>query len=157
MLTDLDWQLRARRRRRGAAEVEAMFAPFGASACAARYHAAGALPGIYAAADLYVWPACNEAYGMALLEAQAAGLPVVAGREGGVPDIVAHGPPGSWSPAPAGGFRRRGRARSWSTRSGGGHGRGGQARVRRGTTCPAPGDGWPRRWPIYGMPACASA
>ena len=32
-----------------------------------------ALPEIYAAADLYVWPACNEAYGMALLEAQAAG------------------------------------------------------------------------------------
>ena len=52
---------------------------------------AAALPEIYAAADLYVWPACNEAYGMALLEAQAAGVPVVAGAEGGVPDIVADG------------------------------------------------------------------
>ena len=31
------------------------------------------------AADIYVWPAVGEAYGMALLEAQAAGLPVVAG------------------------------------------------------------------------------
>ena len=39
----------------------------------------GALPAIYAAADLLVWPACNEAYGMAMLEAQAAGVPVVAG------------------------------------------------------------------------------
>ncbi|MFO1189373.1 MAG: glycosyltransferase family 4 protein [Alphaproteobacteria bacterium] len=50
---------------------------------------ADALPGFYAAADVLPWPAVNEAYGMALLEAQAAGLPVVAGRTGGVPDIVA--------------------------------------------------------------------
>ena len=41
-----------------------------------------------AASDLFVWPACNEAFGMALLEAQAAGLPVVAGAVGGVEDIV---------------------------------------------------------------------
>lgn len=43
---------------------------------------------IYAAADLMVWPAIQEAYGMALLEAQAASLPVLAGDAGGVPDIV---------------------------------------------------------------------
>ncbi len=43
-----------------------------------------------AACDLTVWPAVDEAYGMALLEAQAAGCPVVAGRTGGVPRIVAH-------------------------------------------------------------------
>ncbi len=49
---------------------------------------AGALPGLYAAADAYLWPAVNEAYGMAFLEAQAAGLPVVAGRAGGVADVV---------------------------------------------------------------------
>jgi Glycosyl transferases group 1 len=48
----------------------------------------------YAAADLFVWPAVNEAYGMAILEAEAAGLPVVAGRTGGVPDIVADGESG---------------------------------------------------------------
>ena len=47
-----------------------------------------ALPGLYAAADAYLWPAVNEAYGMAFLEAQAAGLPVVAGRAGGVADVV---------------------------------------------------------------------
>jgi glycosyltransferase involved in cell wall biosynthesis len=47
-----------------------------------------------AAADLCVWPAINEAFGMALLEAQASGLPVVAGAAGGVADIVASGATG---------------------------------------------------------------
>ncbi len=52
------------------------------------------LPAIYAGADLMVWPAINESYGMAMLEAQAAGLPVVAGRTGGVPDVVRDGETG---------------------------------------------------------------
>ncbi|HEU4350882.1 MAG TPA: glycosyltransferase family 4 protein [Burkholderiales bacterium] len=46
---------------------------------------------MYAACDLYAWPAVNEAYGMALLEAQAAGLPVVARATRGVPDVVVDG------------------------------------------------------------------
>lgn len=76
-------------------QVEGCFAPLGTE----RVRFVGALEpqalaGIYAAADLYVWPACGEAYGMALLEAQAAGLPVVAGAEGGVADVVAHGETG---------------------------------------------------------------
>ena len=50
---------------------------------------ARAMPAIYAACDLYVWPAVREAYGMAMLEAQASGLPVVAGRGVGVGDVVA--------------------------------------------------------------------
>jgi glycosyltransferase involved in cell wall biosynthesis len=47
------------------------------------------LPNIYAGADLLLWPAINEAYGMTILESQAAGTPVVAGAAGGVPAIVA--------------------------------------------------------------------
>lgn len=56
------------------------------------------LAALYAASDLYVWPAVNEAYGMALLEAQAAGLPVLSVRTRGVPDIVAHGTTGWLTP-----------------------------------------------------------
>jgi len=44
-----------------------------------------------AAGDLFVWPAVNEAYGMSMLEAQAAGLPVVSCALRGVPDVVLDG------------------------------------------------------------------
>ncbi len=57
-----------------------------------------ALSEIYAACDLFVWPAVNEAYGMALLEAQASGLPVIAARTGGVPAIVEDGITGLLTP-----------------------------------------------------------
>jgi glycosyltransferase involved in cell wall biosynthesis len=46
------------------------------------------MPQTLAAADLFVWPAAGEAYGMAMLEAQASGLPVVAGDLRGVPEVV---------------------------------------------------------------------
>jgi glycosyltransferase involved in cell wall biosynthesis len=90
-LTDLPWRLEIVGDGEARDEIAAMFAPFGERI---RLHGAlplRELPRIYGAADLYVWPAVNEAYGMALLEAQAAGVPVVAGREGGVPDVVLDG------------------------------------------------------------------
>jgi glycosyltransferase involved in cell wall biosynthesis len=58
----------------------------------------GALIEPYAACDLLVWPAINEAFGMALLEAQACGLPVLAGASGGVPAIVVDGKTGFLTP-----------------------------------------------------------
>ena len=51
-----------------------------------------------AAGDLFVWPALAEAYGMAILEALAAGLPVVACDEGGVADLVEHDENGLLAP-----------------------------------------------------------
>jgi glycosyltransferase involved in cell wall biosynthesis len=66
-----------------------------------------ALPPVYAAADLYVWPALREAYGLAMLEAQAAGLPVVAGQGGGVAEVVADGRSGVLTaPGEPGAFAR---------------------------------------------------
>jgi glycosyltransferase involved in cell wall biosynthesis len=56
------------------------------------------LAGYYAACDLFAWPAINEAYGMAILEAQATGLPVVAGASGGVAGIVDAGTTGLLTP-----------------------------------------------------------
>jgi len=39
--------------------------------------------------DIFVWPAIDEAFGMAFIEAQACGLPVIAGNGGGVASVVA--------------------------------------------------------------------
>ena len=47
-----------------------------------------ALANLYAGSDLFLWPAVGEPMGMAMLEAQAHGLPVVAARTRGVPDLV---------------------------------------------------------------------
>lgn len=48
---------------------------------------------------IYVWPGCGEAYGLSYLEAQAAGLPVVAQNTAGVPEVVCHGETGLLTPA----------------------------------------------------------
>ena len=56
------------------------------------------LLGLMSSSDLFVWPAIDEAYGMAILEAQSQGLPVIAGRSGGVGDIVRDGETGTLVP-----------------------------------------------------------
>jgi len=46
------------------------------------------------ASDGFVFPTENEAFGASLIEAMACGLPCVATRTGGIPDIVTHGEDG---------------------------------------------------------------
>lgn len=53
-----------------------------------------AIAHILSNASIYVWPGHGEAYGLAYLEAQAAGLPVVAERIAGVPEVVKDGETG---------------------------------------------------------------
>lgn len=94
-----DWQLIVVGDGSERAAIEALFEPFFDRTVFTGALATKPLFDIYGAADLLVWPAINEAYGMALLEAQASGLPVVAGDTGGVPDIVRHGRTGLLTPS----------------------------------------------------------
>src|SRR5258706_877907 len=91
-LQDLPWRLLVAGDGPARAEVEATLGS--ALPGRAAYLGALGLSGIaalYAASDLCVWPAVNEAYGMALLEAEAAGVPVVSCATRGVPDVVLDG------------------------------------------------------------------
>ncbi|MEO0969283.1 MAG: glycosyltransferase family 1 protein [Cyanobacteria bacterium J06639_18] len=49
------------------------------------------LAAAFASADAFVFPSRTETLGLVLLEAMAAGCPVVAARSGGIPDIVTDG------------------------------------------------------------------
>ena len=94
-LPDLPWQLLVAGDGPARGEVELAFQAF-SSGAVKRIRFLGevkpeAVPGLLAAADLCVWPAIGEAYGMALLEAQAAATPVVAGKRPGVAAIVREG------------------------------------------------------------------
>lgn len=70
-------------------EIESLFSPLADSVTfhgqiTDRSH----LARFYREADLLLWPAVNEAYGMVFLEAQAFGCPVVAGDHGGVGAVI---------------------------------------------------------------------
>ena len=91
-MRDLPWHLTLYGDGPERAAVEAAFSAFSRSKITfvgqiARDQVAQALAGH----DLYAWPGIGEAYGLAYLEAQAAGLPVVAYDSGGVSACVQDG------------------------------------------------------------------
>ena len=55
------------------------------------YLAGEELASAYASGDAFVFPSRTETLGLVLLEAMAAGCPVVAANSGGIPDIVTNG------------------------------------------------------------------
>lgn len=52
------------------------------------------LTDLYARCDVFVLPTLGDTYGWALLEAMAAGLPVISTAVGAIPEIVSHGDSG---------------------------------------------------------------
>lgn len=93
-IADHPWTLRIVGDGPARADVERLFAAFPA----ARIEWMGERPGDRVPALLqgafFAWPGCGEAYGLAYLEAQAAGLAVVAQETAGVPEVVRHGETG---------------------------------------------------------------
>ncbi|KIC48231.1 glycosyl transferase family 1 [Tateyamaria sp. ANG-S1] len=87
--TDLNWQLDIAGDGPAQAEVLQLMAPFGARVRMLGALSSDALRKHYAQACLLFWPGVNEAFGYAYLEAQAAGVPVVAQNRPGVRDVVA--------------------------------------------------------------------
>ena len=98
-LRDRPWHLVVVGGGAAAPEVHARFAALGPG----RVTFVGTQPpatvaALVAGADLFVWPAVAEVIGLALLEAQALGVPVVAGRRPGVAAIVEDGVTGRLTP-----------------------------------------------------------
>lgn len=98
-LTHLPWQLSVVGDGPLAADVRALFAGFDEGWII--WHGektAVEIAGLLSRSALYVWPGCGEAYGLAYLEAQAAGLPVIAQEIAGVPEVVMHRQTGLLTP-----------------------------------------------------------
>lgn len=99
-VADIPWQILVAGDGVARTEIEAAFEA--AAPGRARFlgeYQAEELAALYGACDLSIWPAVNEAYGMAMLEAQAAGIPVVSRAVRGVPDVVCDGRTGLLAPA----------------------------------------------------------
>ena len=57
--------------------------------------------GLLSVADAFLLPSAQESFGLAALEAMACGVPVVASRVGGLPEVIDHGLTGYLHPPDA--------------------------------------------------------
>ncbi|NNU60028.1 glycosyltransferase family 4 protein [Ochrobactrum soli] len=99
LLDDIPWSLSIVGDGACRAEVETLFAHFAPERI--QWHGKlepSDIATLFAQGALYVWPGCGEAYGLAYLEAQAAGLPVIAQAIAGVPEVVRDGRTGILTP-----------------------------------------------------------
>lgn len=94
-IEDLEWALDIHGDGAARKDIEAAFAALGPRV---RFRGLSRsreeLSAAMAQADLFVWPAVDEAFGMAFLEAQLHGLPCLAGAFGGVEDVIRDGETG---------------------------------------------------------------
>lgn len=88
---DRDWRLDIAGDGPARPQIEALMQPFEARVRFLGQLDRVALARAYAQASLFLWPGVNEGYGMVYLEAQAAGLPVVAQNRPGVRDVLLPG------------------------------------------------------------------
>lgn len=99
LLTDLPWHLTVIGDGPVRAETMALFDGLPSERIDWRGElASDKIPAALGDGGIYVWPGCGEAYGMAYLEAEAAGLPVVAQATAGVPAVVHDGRTGILTP-----------------------------------------------------------
>ncbi|MCB1311873.1 MAG: glycosyltransferase [Sedimentitalea sp.] len=86
-----DWRLEIAGDGPARPEIAALLAPFAPRVRFLGQLAPEALVDAYARAALLLWPGAGEAFGLVYLEAQSAGLPVVAQDRPGVRDVLAPG------------------------------------------------------------------
>jgi glycosyltransferase involved in cell wall biosynthesis len=70
-------------------KIETIFQPFGDRVRFLGQQDKAQLETIYNTASVFLWPGVDEAFGMVFLEAQAAGLPVIAQNRPGLRDVIA--------------------------------------------------------------------
>jgi hypothetical protein len=85
------WQLHIAGDGPARAQVETLMVPFGTAVTFLGKLDQPALADAYHTSALLFWPGVNEAFGLTYLEAQAAGVPVVAQDRPGVRDVLAPG------------------------------------------------------------------
>jgi glycosyltransferase involved in cell wall biosynthesis len=97
-LVDIPWTLSIVGDGPARARVAAAFATLGDRVSLVGMRCAADVASLLAASDLFAWPAIDEAFGIAFLEAQACGVPVVGADTLGVASVVAAGRTGLLAP-----------------------------------------------------------